>query len=364
MPFSIIRNDITQMHVDAIVNAANSHLKMGSGVCSAIFSAAGAQQLQQECDRIGHCAVGKAVITGAYKLPAKFIIHTVGPRWDGGTSDEEGLLRSCYSYSLALALKHDCESIAFPLISSGIFGYPKDRALAVAVSAISEFLLAHDATVFLVVFDKKAFALSEKIFSAVEKFIDDHYVDEHLDYKRNRLEYRIREEHPSESRSLDYQGFSESMLQPPMATPKTRPMAVPTAKPMAAPTASPMAKADLADFISKLDESFAQALFRLIDEKSKGEVETYKRANIDRRLFSKIKSDKYYKPSKPTALAFAISLELNLHETRELLYKAGYALSRSSKFDLIIEFFIVNRIYDIYRINETLFYYDQALLGA
>ena len=154
MPFEIIRNDITKMTVDIIVNAANTGLKMGGGVCGAIFAAAGADKLQAECDQIGGCAVGEAVITDGYQLPAKSIIHTVGPVWQGGSADEARLLHRAYTRSLELALKHHCKSIAFPLISSGIYGYPKDQALKIAVAAISEFLLEHELQVYLVVFDK------------------------------------------------------------------------------------------------------------------------------------------------------------------------------------------------------------------
>ena len=152
MPLKIVHGDITKMSVDAVVNAANTKLKMGGGVCGAIFSAAGAEKLQAECDSIGECNVGEAVITSAYDLPAKYIIHTVGPIWRGGDHNEAKLLRSCYLNSLSLAKKHDCKSIAFPLISSGIYGYPKDEAMEIAISAIEEFLRHHELEVYLVLY--------------------------------------------------------------------------------------------------------------------------------------------------------------------------------------------------------------------
>lgn len=342
MPFEIIRNDITKMPVDIIVNAANTGLKMGGGVCGAIFAAAGADKLQAECDRIGGCDVGAAVITDGYRLPAKQIIHTVGPIWQGGGANEARLLHNVYTNSLNLALKHACKSIAFPLISSGIYGYPKDQALKIAVAAISEFLLRHEMMVYLVVFDKKAFAFSEKLFSDIEKYIDDHYVEEHL------VSERHLEEEEYEARNLK----EVRMIYP---APQRQPMT---------PSPQPTVSRSLEDVLGHLDDSFSEMLIRLIDQKGMTDVETYKKANVDRKLFSKIRSKKDYSPSKATAIAFAIALELNLDETHDLLGRAGYALSHSNAFDLIIEYFINAENYNIYEINEALFAFDQALLGA
>lgn len=336
MPLEIIRNDLTKVHADAIVNAANSALQEGGGVCGAIFAAAGAEQLQRECNAIGYCAVGDAVITKGYALPAKFIIHTVGPIWQGGTHGEEKQLADCYKNSLALARKHQLESIAFPLISSGIFGYPKDQALKVAIASIGEFLMENEMTVFLVVYDKKAFVLSEKIFSSIKQYIDDHYFDEHLISRtKNQMRYE---------RELLHDEESAPSLSMPMVQDK--------------------GKRSLTDLVGQLDETFSQMLLRLIDEKGKIDVEIYKKANIDRKLFSKIRSDSHYRSSKSTAIAFAIALELNLDETRDLLCKAGFALTHSSKFDIIVEYFIENGSHNIFEINEALFAFDQPLLGA
>lgn len=334
MPLIIIRNDITQVNVDAIVNAANSALKRGGGVCGAIFAAAGSEQLRQACDAIGFCDVGAAVITPGFNLPAKYIIHAVGPVWSGGSQGEEQKLASCYRHSLDLAKEHGLESIAFPLISSGIFGYPKDQALSVAIRNIGDFLLENDMTVYLVVYDKSAFSLSTKLFASIEQFIDDNYIDEHH-YKRTSFE------------SCQTAMMLEDAM-PSMATPRM----------------APKSARSLGEVVGQLEESFSQMLLRLIDEKGKGDVEVYKKANLDRRLFSKIRSDIHYQASKPTALALAIALELNLDETRDLLARAGFALSHSSRFDLIIEYFIEEGIYNIYEINEALFAFDQLLLGA
>ncbi len=331
MPLKFVRNDITKMKVDAIVNAANAGLQMGGGVCGAIFEAAGPRELQADCNHIGSCAVGDAVITQGYRLPAKFVIHAVGPIWQGGGNREEELLRSCYIRALTLAAEHNLNSIAFPLISSGIYGYPKDEALRVAVTAISEFLMKYELEVYLVLFDKKAFVLSQKLVESIDQYIDDHYVDERSIKESSRS---LRDVDIS---SLDY---------------------------MNRPSASISKKLSLEERLERLDESFSEMLLRLIDEKGMTDVEAYKKANIDRRLFSKIRSQPEYSPSKATAIAFAISLRLDLGETRELLSKAGYTLSRSSRFDLIISYFIEMEIYDIFKINEVLFAYDQALLGA
>lgn len=333
MPFQIVRNDITKMKVDAIVNAANTKLTMGGGVCGAIFKAAGEHELQRECDTIGQCATGQAVITKGYRLPAKYIIHTVGPVWQGGWSNEAKQLRSCYLNSLKLAVENHCNSIAFPLISSGIFGYPKDQALQIATSAIREFLSNIDINVYLVVFDKTSFVLSEGLLGAVQSFIDEHYVDTHM---------MMRQRQP-----IVYGLISKEAKVAPL--PRMGEVDMP---------------AGLDDVIGRLDEPFSQTLFRLIDAKGKTDVEVYKRANIDRKLFSKIRSNKAYMPSKKTAVALAVALELDIDQTEDLLERAGYTLSHSQKFDVIIEFFIKNKNYNIFDINEVLFYFDQPLLGG
>lgn len=331
MPLMFVRNDITKMNVDAIVNAANTKLQMGGGVCGAIFEAAGARALQMECNQIGSCEVGDAVITKGYSLPAKHVIHAVGPIWQGGGNNEEALLKSCYISAMTLAVDHGLSSIAFPLISSGIYGYPKDEALRVAVTAISEFLMKHELEVYLVMFDKKAFVLSQKLVASIDQYIDDHYVDERMVSERRRG-----------LQSYEVQNLEMANL----------------------PSAAIKRTGSLEERLSRLDEGFSEMLLRLIDEKGMTDVETYKRANIDRRLFSKIRSNPDYSPSKATAIAFAIALGLDLNVTRELLGRAGYVLSRSSRFDLIVAYFIELGVYDIFKINEVLFAYDQSLLGA
>lgn len=338
MPLEIVRNDITKMRVDAIVNTANSRLEQGGGVCGAIFATAGVDKLQTECNLIEHCEVGRAVITDGYDLRAKHVIHAVGPVWQGGTHNEEALLSSCYTNSLNLALKHGLKSIAFPLISSGIFGYPKDEALRVAISAIGSFLLKHEMMVYLVVFDKAAYTLSDRLFKSIETYIDDNYVKERTARRRRSNDEIIQQ--IKEMKSLEADGyFSEPLMEP-------------------------SASRNLEDVVNHISESFTEMLLRLIDESGKTDPEVYKRANLDRKLFSKIRSNLKYKPSKNTALALAVALELNLDKTTDLLRRAGYALSPSSRFDLIVEYFIREENYNVFEINEALFAFDESMLGA
>jgi O-acetyl-ADP-ribose deacetylase (regulator of RNase III) len=334
MSFTIIRNDITKLKVDAVVNAANTDLVMGGGVCGAIFSAAGARELQAACDKLAPIKTGEAVVTPGFNLPAKYVIHAAGPVYRDGTHGEEELLRAAYTNSLKRAVENNCESIAFPLISSGIYGYPKADALRVATAAIRDFISDHDIDVSLVVFDKAAFAISKDLLGAVESYIDEHYVAEHSDPRRELLD--------AENRAL-YEKFNvpQSFMQP-----------------------QPARGAGLDDLIANLDEPFSETLLRLIDATGKKDSEVYRRANIDRRLFSKIRSNAAYAPSKPTVLALAIALELTLRQTADLLERAGFAFSHSRKFDIIVEYFIANRRYDIFEINEVLFSYDQSLLGG
>ena len=343
MPIQIVRNDITKIECDAIVNAAKPSLLGGGGVDGAIHKAAG-KGLLWECMKLGGCKVGQAKLTKAYKLPAKFVIHTVGPKWKGGQNGEKELLESCYRESLRIALENNCESVAFPLISSGVYGYPKDQALRVAVDIISSFLIEHDMLVYIVVFDKSAFQISEKLFSDIASYIDDKYVDTHFEFNRT---------------LIDEQGES-TVLAETQILPDEDTAALP--KQCAKPVATPKA-VTLEEAVKQIDESFSQMLLRKIDEKGLTDAECYKKANVDRKLFSKIRSDIHYRPSKPTTLAFAIALELSLEETKDMLMKAGFALSRSSKFDIIIEYFISNKNYNIFEINEALFAFDQSLLG-
>lgn len=330
MPFTIERNDITKMQVDAIVNAANTALQMGGGVCGAIFRGAGEKELKAACRKLSPIRTGDAVVTPGFALPAKYIIHTAGPVYHGGGQGEEERLRACYLRSLQLAAEKQCESVAFPLISSGIYGYPKEDAFRVATRAIQDFLADHEMDVYLVIFDKAAFAVGQRLLGGIESYIDQHYVDQYQDMRRSR-------------RLLDVERA-----------------ALHARESLAAPSVAQ----GLDELVGNLDEPFTHTLLRLIDAKGKTDVEVYKRANIDRKLFSKIRSGKGYMPGKRTIIALAVALELTLDEAEDLLRRAGYALSHSHKLDVIVEYFLVNGKYDIFEINEVLFHYDQPLLGG
>ncbi|MBQ3199392.1 MAG: macro domain-containing protein [Firmicutes bacterium] len=352
MPLQIVRNDITKMKVDAIVNAANTSLLGGGGVDGCIHRAAG-PSLLTECKMLGGCETGSAKITGAGNLPCKHVIHAVGPRWLGGGHGEREQLISCYRTSLALAGDKECETVAFPLFSSGIYGYPKDKALRIAIDTISEFLLDNDMTVYIVIFDKTAYQISEKLFADITEYIDDNYVNEHTGTCPNRLcrNDRMYEE------DIIYRANIEVAIDD--DTDDLIPVCASAAK------AEYKSNKDSLEYILKqIDESFSEMLLRKIDECGITDAECYKKANIDRKLFSKIRSDKLYKPSKPTVIAFAIALKLSLEETKDMLMKAGFALSHSNKFDIIIEYFIENENYNVFEINEALFAFDQSLLGA
>ncbi len=357
MPLQVIRQDITKMKCDAIVNAANNTLLGGGGVDGMIHRAAG-PELLDECMTLHGCETGRAKLTKGYALPCKYIIHTVGPVWQGGGYGERELLTSCYRSSLELAREHDLKSVAFPLISSGIFGYPKAEALRVATETISDFLAERgDMDVYLTVYGRDSYLIGAELYDDVKSFIDDNYVAAHTDAGAERERGR---------RLFGLLGRGSADLSAKLSS---APM--PAARPAreeafweAEEVCCAAAPAELEDALRALDESFSQMLLRKIDERGMTDAQCYKKANIDRKLFSKIRGDVHYKPSKPTVLAFAVALELPLNETRELLGKAGYALSHSSKFDIIVEYFIQRRKYDIYEINDTLFSFDQALLGS
>ena len=355
MPFEIVRNDITKMNTDAIVNAANQTLLGGGGVDGAIHRVAG-PELLEECRGLGGCRTGEAKITKGYRLPAKYVIHTVGPIWHGGGNGERELLESCYRNSLELAEQYHCETVAFPMISAGAYGYPPDEAMAVAVGAITEFLVGHDMTVYLVVFGPAAFMTGKKLFRDVKEYIDDVYAEERLAKNRRAENARRQLWQRNEEAAICYDLDISASIQ---AMPEKETAPICGAKP-----APGVAEPDWDAILKKTDAGFSETLLRLIDEKGMTDAQCYKKANVDRKLFSKIRTNPAYHPGKPTVFAFAVALELSLPETKNLLRRAGFALSHSSEFDLIMEYCITHRVYDVYEINEVLFQYDMPLLGS
>ena len=331
MPFEILRNDITKMAADAIVNTANPKPVIGAGTDAMIHQAAGPRLLEAR-QQIGNIAVGEAAITSAYGLQAMYVIHTVGPVWQDGSSGEEALLYRCYHRCLQLALEHNCRSIAFPLISTGTYGFPRDQALQIAISAFSAFLTEHEMQIYLVVFDRSSFRLSEHLFQGIRSYIDDHYVRQY---------------------SFPVKGNRRKSIAAPDSS-----CACPDC------TEDVSNALSLEEMLQQEDAGFTETLLKLIDQRGKKDAEVYKKANLSKQHFSKIRNNPHYRPTKPTAIALALALELDLETTRDLIGRAGYALTNSSKFDLIIRYCIEHRIYDVVQINCVLFEHDQSLLGA
>ena len=341
MPFEIVRNDITQMRVDAIVNTANPRPVIGSGVDAGIHRAAGPALLTAR-EKIGRIGVGEAAITPGFGLNAKFVIHTVGPVWRGGLMGERKLLRGCYEASLALAAENGCASIAFPLISTGNYGFPKDEALQIALDAIRCFLNDHEMLVSLVVFDRESFQLSRERYREVASFIDENYIQEQA------------------SRQFSPRGNREAVEE--FRAPMECAEAVPPRESVPPPYGKP--KPSLADLLAQTDAGFSETLLKLIDKTGRKDSEIYTRANLSRQHFSKIRNNPHYQPTKPTAIALALALELDLEQTQDLIGRAGYALTGSSKFDVIIMYFIREKNYNLFDINAALFEFDQSLLGG
>ncbi|MGN0473670.1 MAG: O-acetyl-ADP-ribose deacetylase [Acutalibacteraceae bacterium] len=355
MPVKIIRGDITKLHVDVVVNAANSSLLGGGGVDGCIHRAAG-RELLNECRLLGGCKTGDAKITKGYNMPCKYIIHTVGPVWRGGHNNEPELLASCYRKSLELAAEHGCTSIAFPLISSGVYGYPKDKAIRVAMDTVKEYIFSHDdIDVYIVVYNRDRFEIDEKLYSDVNEYINANLPEMYSG--------SITEQEPRMNRDIpdDFDDYYDVMS---IFSDREGSVSAPLSSAQEYLTEEISFADSLESMLDNMDESFSDALLHIIDSKGMTDVQCYKKANISRKHFSKIRSDVNYRPGKSTVIAFAIALELNLDETQSLLRTAGFALSHSNKFDIIIEYFIIHGTYDIFQINETLFKFGQATIGG
>lgn len=377
MPFSIVRDDISRVHADVLVNAANVRLAPGGGVCGALFSAAGFDEMRAACEAIGGCATGDAVATPAFNLPARWCVHAVGPIWRGGRAHEEELLHRCYRSAFARAVELGARSVAFPLISAGIYGFPVERALAIAREEVAAFLRHHDEVALtLVVFERAVVQMGNALVEQVQEYIDDEYVDSSSFMRRDMGELE---------RELQWTEDASAPLSVEMAEPVALPeclqeddasVAAPrpfvaanvrmpgAAMPGAPSRAGATLDAEIAQLVATLDAPFSTTLLALIDARGMTDAEVYHRANISRQLFSKIRGNESYRPSKQTVVALAIALELDMSATQDLLARAGFTLSKSSKFDVIARFFIERGIYDLFQLNEVLFAYDLPLVGS
>lgn len=349
MPFEIVRNDIVNMEVDVIVNTANPYPAISSGVDSAIHKKAGLKLLEAR-KQIGNIDFGKVAITPAFDLDAKYVIHTVSPIWIDGTHREEAILAECYRNSLKLAKEYKCESIAFPLLATGNYGFPKSLALQIVIKEISSFLMENEMNIYLVVFDKESFELSGKLFKLVNSYINENYIqdkiqDEYGKISRRQLRNHLEKSKYEETQSSVFGGY------------------FPCSKNIVL-NEDDFEEDNWEEMLEDLDAGFSETLLKLIDKTGKKDSEIYKKANVDRKLFSKIRNNIDYKPSKTTAIAFAFALELDLEQTKDFIARAGFALSHSNKFDVIVEYFIVNKNYNIFELNEVLFAFDQPLVGS
>ena len=347
MPLYLIRQDLTRMDCDAIVNPSNQKLIPGGGLDAAIHFAAG-PQLLEACQALGGCDVGEAKLTEAFRLPCRWVIHTAGPVWQGGQNGEREALERCYRNCLALARSQGCESLAIPLIGAGSNGVPLTQVLPVALETLETCLLEAEMTVYLVVFGKDAYALSRQLRDGVQSYIDDHYAQSVRPPYAGKFPFRRRQ-------SRDEDAAPEQVC------------------------SAEILRSDGTEFLEdfhtaglpdplqltlRLDEPFSVKLLRLIDQKGMDDVACYKKANVSRQTWYKILNEKDYKPNKKTVLSFAVALELSLPEARDLLKKAGFALTHSSKFDIVMEYFFKHPGHDVYEINDVLFSHDLPLLGS
>jgi len=362
MPFQIIRNDITKVKADAVVNTANPMPVVGSGTDSAIHEAAGPELLNAR-KKIGTIPPGCAVSTPAYNLPAKYVIHTVGPAWIDGKHKEEEVLRKAYDAALGEAHQLGCKTVAFPLMAAGSYGFPRDLALSIAISAFTDFLMDHELTVYLVLFNGKAFSLASSLFSDLRSYIDDNYVEEKTwkeygssyEERRRRQNLARREEYLLSESSDAFTGAGkESPLFEDSDAFSDALKDVPFTAPLSKPASAPSHSGSLEELLKKSESTFSEFLLDLLRERTGKDSEVYKRGEISKQLFSKMLSNKYYQPTKSTVVQLAIGLELDINQTQKLLGKAGYTLTRSSKADLVVQYYIERRIYNIAIINAAL----------
>lgn len=347
MPFQIIRNDITKVSADAVVNTANPKPVIGGGTDYAIHEAAGPELLEAR-SQIGEIHPGQAAATPAFRLCAKYVLHTVSPVWIDGRHREEEELRKTYDAALSLANELDCRSVAFPLLAAGTNGFPHDIALSTAIRAFTDFLLDHEMQIYLVLFNGKAFGLAGSVFDDLKSYIDDNYAIE-----RAEEEYLI-DESPRGNASYKYRGKAEAQRRRRMER-AARDTDVFNAQLTAAPEPPTAYSLSLEEVLKQHEKTFSEYLLDLLKERDGKDSEVYKRAEVSKQLFSKILNDPDYQPTKSTVVQLALGLQLDLPQTQKLLEKAGYALTRSSKTDLVVQYYIERKIYSVTFINEALY---------
>ena len=371
MPFKIVRKDITKMHTEAIVNTANDQPTVGTGCDHAVYQAAGYEELlAYRREHIGAVKEGDAFITPGFRLPAKYIIHAVSPLFIDGNHGEEELLRSCYRKSLEIAEKNGIRSVAFPLISTGGFGYPKEEGMRIAVDEIHAFLLKSDLQIYLVVFDEKATRMGKSLYPDLETYIDLNYVQEKRQEEYGDAYYAARLAREEASRP-DFgrtavlankpawrpsESLSE-MMPAHMSVPEENEAAVFDEEEAAAfdeEEAFEELERKLGERMAHMSDTFPQYLLYLIEEKGMENAEVYKRAIVNKKVFSKIKNNPEYHPQKLTALCLCIGAKLTLDESKDLLARAGYALSPCDKTDIIFSYFIEHGIYDMIELDIQL----------
>ncbi len=334
MPLTIVLDDLVNIRADVLVNPTSPEAYVGKGVDYTLYQSGGIALFEAR-KQLGFIEPGTVKQTEAFSLQAKYVFHTVGPIWEGGLQNEFAILTSCYQQALELAISLQVQSIAFPLIASGAFGFPKDKALEIARRTIETFLKQSELDVFLVIFDKESYQISQARNQGVQS-----YLDRAMYHLPTRSPYAKREWEEKDDFETSIQYSEERMILPSYKRNLKEPMFVDQSKP------------------------FSLLLYDWIERSGMKPVEVYKRANISRKTFSKIMSNIHYQPSKPTAVAFAIALRLNLKQTQELLDSAGYSLSNAFKFDLIIKYHITQKKYNVFEINEVLFEHDQVLIGC
>ena len=399
MSFHIIRNDIAKVKADAIVNTANPEATYGCGVDSAIYNAAGIERLLKERKKIGPIARGDAAVTPAFKLKAKYIIHTVGPYWIDGAHGEEDTLTSCYKKSLEMAEELGCKSIAFPLISTGVYGFPKDKGLQIALNVLQSYAMHSAMEICLVIYDTEAYEITSQVFKDIENYIEANYIpayDErglrselrvqnrkrpwYDDWLKASIPYRpseplrdeaeilpereeieeqafgfvtLESDHMSESPRLERVTSEDGDLPRSAAGPKSSAVPKANAAIKSKGADKPPQFGKLPDFPGAVEDTktFQEKFFEYLDKTGLTDPEFYKKLNLSKQMFSKVRSNPQYQPTKNTAVIFCLGLELDLEQATDLMARAGYAFSPSNKLDLFVKSCFVYRMYDFAQID-------------